>query len=189
MGGAGADAPPAMRDLLDGMSVIEYARRPRPRVCKETDLRRGFYVILLSSLRDLGPVLLKQARRAMRRPDDRNMPRPMWVGTLEDDYHQDSTVRQRLRIAGVPDRLPSTLLARWGTKPLRLCICQQNLPVFWWPQHVYSESLPDRGGERAAMRRSAGSRVILCFVRLACLPVYVLMCEPQRLDIRGIQHR
>jgi hypothetical protein len=78
---------------------------------KEPHLGGGLAVILLASLRDLGPVLRKQARRAMRRPDDCNMSGPMCVGALENYYHQVSTIGQRLCILGIPNRPPALLFA------------------------------------------------------------------------------
>ena len=61
-------------------------------MCKEAYLCGSLGVILLASLHDLGPVLFQQARRAMRRPDDCNMPGAVCVGALENYYHQVSAV-------------------------------------------------------------------------------------------------
>ena len=175
--------------LIDGMGVILNTPWPGARMGKEPYLRRGLGMILLPGLNDLRAVLLKQARGTMRRPYDRNMSGSMWVGTLENYYYQAPTVRLRLRLNSFPQLPPSTLLARRRTKPFRLRIGKQNLAVFRWPQHVYSEPLFNRGCERAAMCRPAGSRVVCSLVRFTRLPVYVFMREPQRLDIHAIQHR
>ena len=86
------------------------------------------------------------------------------------------------------NRPPSLLLAVRRTKPLRLRICEQNLPVLRRAEHVYSESFSSRRSESTAMRRPAGTRVVLSFVRLARFPVDVFMREPQRFDIHSLEH-
>ncbi len=160
------------------MGVIQHASRPSPRVSKEPYLRRGLCMIPLPGLDDLWPVLLEQPRRTMCRPDDRYVSRPVRVGALVNYHHQLPLVRQRLRRMCVLHCPPAALPARWGTKPSRLRVGKQYLSVFRRPQHVHSQPLPGSGGECAAMRRPARSRVVWPSVRLARLPVHVLMRQP-----------
>ena len=104
-------AHPPKAGLIDAMSVIDHSCWPRSWVCKKPHLGGCLRVILLPSLRDLRPVLLKQARGTMRWADDGNMPGSMQVGALEDNYDQVATVCQRLRLIGVlhwpPPALPA----------------------------------------------------------------------------------
>src|SRR5215467_3561917 len=115
--------------LIDGMLVILHAARPRPGMRQKSDLCGSLGVILLSSLRDLRSVLFQQSFRTMRRTDDRNMSRPVRIGTLENYYHQMSSIGQHLRLMSVPCRLPTSLLSARRVKPLGLGIRQQNLSV------------------------------------------------------------
>jgi len=172
----------------DGMGVKQHASRPSPRVSQESYLRRGLCMIPLPCLDDLRPVFLEQPRGTMRRPDNRDVPRPVGVRTFVNDHHKVSPVRQRLRLVGVQQSPPSTPPAVRGTEPLSLCVGKQDLPVFRRPQHVYAQPLPNCRGECAAMCRPARSSVVRPPVGFTRLPVHVFTRQPQRLYIHGVQH-
>ena len=116
------------------------------------------------------------------------MPRPMRVGTLENNDYQISTVRQRLRIVRAL-QTATQLPCLAANETIPLVHLRANLSVIRWSQDVYSQPVRDRSSKRAAMARSAWCPVVVSPIRIACFPVDMLMCEPQRLNIHPVEHR
>jgi hypothetical protein len=143
---------------------------------------------VVSGLDDLWPIAYQSLLRFFRRADDGHMARFMGIRICVHNNNQISAIGFRLGTPCAADFQPALFLRFVTSQPTSLRVGQQLLAVFRWTKqidaHLFSRSRGEGTAVSVLVRTFVGSAAIW-FTRF---PVHMLMGEPKRFDVHGIEY-